>query len=152
MLLEVKNVSYRYSKNSKWILKDVSFTVDSKERVALVGPSGYGKSTLSKIISGYIKPDKGEVLWDGKPIPEKCYCPIQMIYQHPEQSVNPRWKMGKTLNEGWNVDNNLLATSFPLTVKGESNFIVGSNFPLTAFQSTKTLKGLFPSNLLSKVL
>ena len=51
MLLEVKNVSYRYSKNSKWILKDVSFTVDSKERVALVGPSGYGKSTLSKIIS-----------------------------------------------------------------------------------------------------
>lgn len=108
MLLEVKNVSYRYSKNSKWILKDVSFTVDSKERVALVGPSGYGKSTLSKIISGYIKPDKGEVLWDGKPIPEKCYCPIQMIYQHPEQSVNPRWKMSKILNEGWNVDNNLL--------------------------------------------
>ena len=51
MLLEVKNISYRYSKSSKWILKDVSFTVDSKERVALVGPSGYGKSTLSKIIS-----------------------------------------------------------------------------------------------------
>ena len=108
MLLEVKNISYRYSKSSRWILKDVSFTVDSKERVALVGPSGYGKSTLSKIISGYIKPDKGEVLWDGKPTPKKCYCPIQMIYQHPEQSVNPRWKMGKTLNEGWNVDNNLL--------------------------------------------
>ncbi len=108
MLLEVKNISYRYSKSSKWILKDVSFTVDSKERVALVGPSGYGKSTLSKIISGYIKPDKGEVLWDGKPTHEKCYCPIQMIYQHPEQSVNPRWKMDKILNEGWNVDDNLL--------------------------------------------
>lgn len=108
MLLEVKNISYRYSKSSKWILKDVSFTVDSKERVALVGPSGYGKSTLSKIISGYIKPDKGEVLWDGKPTPKKCYCPIQMIYQHPEQSVNPRWKMDKILNEGWNVDDNLL--------------------------------------------
>ena len=88
MLLEVKNISYRYSKSSKWILKDVSFTVDSKERVALVGPSGYGKSTLSKIISGYIKPDKGEVLWDGKATPEKCYCPIQMIYQHPLSAIS----------------------------------------------------------------
>ena len=108
MLLEVKNISYRYNKDSKWILKDVSFKIDSKERVALVGASGYGKSTLSKIISGYIKPDEGEILWDGKPIPKKGYCPIQMIYQHPEQSVNPRWKMGKILNEGWNVDNDLL--------------------------------------------
>lgn len=108
MLLEVKNISYRYNKSSKWILKDVSFKIESKERVALVGPSGYGKSTLSKIISGYIKPDEGEILWDGKPIPKKGYCPIQMIYQHPEQSVNPRWKMGKILNEGWNVDNSLL--------------------------------------------
>ena len=58
MLLEVKNISYRYNKSSKWILKDVSFKIDSKERVALVGPSGYGKSTLSKIISGNLN-----VLW-----------------------------------------------------------------------------------------
>lgn len=108
MLLELKNVSYRYNKNSPWILEDVSFTIDSKERVALVGPSGYGKSTLAKIISGYIEPKKGEVLWDGKPIPKDVYCPIQMIYQHPEKSVNPRWKMEKVLNEAWKVDNNIL--------------------------------------------
>ena len=108
MLLEVKNVSYRYNKSSPWILEDVSFTIDSKERVALVGPSGYGKSTLAKIISGYIKPEKGEVLWDGKELPQNIYCPIQMIYQHPEKSVNPRWKMAKILNEAWEVDNNIL--------------------------------------------
>lgn len=108
MLLELKNVSYRYNKNSPLILEDVSFTIDSKERVALVGPSGYGKSTLAKIISGYIEPKKGEVLWDGKPIPKDVYCPIQMIYQHPEKSVNPRWKMEKILNEAWKVDNNIL--------------------------------------------
>lgn len=108
MLLEVKNVSYRYNKSSPWILEDVSFTIDSKERVALVGPSGYGKSTLAKIISGYIKPEKGEVLWDGKALPQNIYCPIQMIYQHPEKSVNPRWKMAKILNEAWEVDNNIL--------------------------------------------
>lgn len=109
MLLEVKNISYRYNKNSPWILENVSFTIDSKERVALVGPSGYGKSTLSKIISGYIKPEKGEILWDGKPIPEKGYCPIQMIYQHPERSVNPRWKMSKILNEAFKIDDNILS-------------------------------------------
>ncbi|EKY22050.1 ABC transporter ATP-binding protein [Clostridium celatum] len=109
MLLEVKNISYRYNKNSPWILENVSFTIDSKERVALVGPSGYGKSTLSKIISGYIKPEKGEILWDGKPIPEKGYCPIQMIYQHPEKSVNPRWKMSKILNEAFKIDDNILS-------------------------------------------
>lgn len=108
MLLEVKNVSYRYNKSSPWILEDVSFTIDSKERVALVGPSGYGKSTLAKIISGYIKPEKGEILWDGKPLPKNVYCPIQMIYQHPEKSVNLRWKMAKILNEAWEVDNNIL--------------------------------------------
>ena len=108
MLLELKYVSYRYNKNSPWIIEDVSFTIDSKERVALVGPSGYGKSTLAKIISGYIEPKKGEVLWDGKPIPKDVYCPIQMIYQHPEKSVNPRWKMEKILNEAWKVDNNIL--------------------------------------------
>ncbi len=108
MLLEVKNVSYRYNKSSPWILEDVSFTIDSKERVALVGPSGYGKSTLAKIISGYIKPEKGEILWDGKPLLKNVYCPIQMIYQHPEKSVNPRWKMAKILNEAWEVDNNIL--------------------------------------------
>ena len=73
MLLEVKNISYRYNEKSPWILEDISFTIDSNERVALVGPSGYGKSTVAKIISGYIKPDKGEVLWDGKPIPNNIY-------------------------------------------------------------------------------
>ena len=108
MLLEVKNISYRYNEKSPWILEDISFTIDSNERVALVGPSGYGKSTLAKIISGYIKPDKGEVLWDGKPIPNNIYCPIQMIYQHPEKAVNPRWKMSKILNEAWEVDDHIL--------------------------------------------
>ncbi len=108
MLLEVKNVSYRYNKSSHWVIEDVSFTIDSKERVALVAPSGYGKSTLAKIISGYIKPERGEILWDGKPLPKNVYCPIQMIYQHPEESVNPRWKMAKILNEACEVDNNIL--------------------------------------------
>lgn len=109
MRLEAKNVSYRYAKKSPWILKDVDLSVESGERLALVGPSGYGKSTLSRILAGYLRPSAGEVLWDGRPLPKKGYCPVQMIYQHPELSVNPRWKMGRTLTECWDPDAETLA-------------------------------------------
>jgi len=110
MHLEVRNLHYRYAKDLEWILKDVNFTVESGERVALVGPSGCGKSTLSKILAGYLIPTSGTVLWDGNSLPQKGYCPVQMIYQHPELSVNPRWKMAKILNEHWNPDAELLKT------------------------------------------
>ena len=49
-VLEVKNVSFRYG-NGPWILKDVSMEVEQGERVVILGPSGYGKSTLAKIIA-----------------------------------------------------------------------------------------------------
>lgn len=104
MQLEVKNVSFRYDASDRWILRNVSFSVDRGERVGLVGPSGYGKSTLSKLIAGYLLPTEGEILFDGKPLPKQDYCPIQMIYQHPEQAVNPRWRMRDVLNECWQPD------------------------------------------------
>jgi peptide/nickel transport system ATP-binding protein len=104
MQLEAKNISFRYDKGSIWILKDVNLSVEAGERVALVGPSGYGKSTLSKILSGYALPTEGEVLWDGKVLPTRGYCPVQMVYQHPELAVNPRHKMSKILNESFTPD------------------------------------------------
>lgn len=108
MQLEARKIGFRYSDRSEWILKDVSLKVKSGEKLALVGPSGYGKSTLSKILSGYLLPDFGQVLLDGKPLPSKGYCPVQLIYQHPEQAVNPRWKMSNILKESWQPDEALL--------------------------------------------
>lgn len=108
MQLEAKNISFRYRKDSPWILRDVDLTVKAGERVALVGPSGYGKSTLAKILAGYVEPVKGEVRWDGKPLPKKGFCPVQMISQHPEKAVNPRWKMARIVNEGWQADEQTL--------------------------------------------
>ena len=99
MQIEAKNVSFRYSDNQPWILQDVSLKVEEGERVGLVGSSGYGKSTLVKIMSGYLKPTKGEVLLDGKPLPQKGISSVQLIYQHPEKAINPRWKMKKVLQE-----------------------------------------------------
>ena len=108
MQLEAKNISFSYSEKSEQVLKNINIKVKTGERVAILGPSGCGKSTLAKILSGYITPNEGEVLLDGQPLPQKGFCPVQMIYQHPELSVNPRHKMAKILNEAWTPDALLL--------------------------------------------
>ena len=108
MQLRAENISFRYNSKSPWILKNVDLTIDTGERVALTGPSGYGKSTLSRILAGYLEPTEGRVLLDGKPLPARGYSPVQLIYQHPEQAVNPRWKMERTLKECWEPDEQLL--------------------------------------------
>lgn len=108
MQLSAENISFRYTDKSSWILKDIHLKVESGERVGIVGPSGYGKSTLAKILAGYNQADSGQVLLDGKPLQTKGFCPVQMIYQHPELAVNPRWKMEKTLKECWNPDEKIL--------------------------------------------
>ena len=108
MQLRAENICFRYDRKSPWILKNVDLTLDAGERVALTGPSGCGKSTLSKILAGYLEPTEGQVLLDGKPLPTRGYSPVQLIYQHPEQAVNPRWKMERTLKECWEPDEELL--------------------------------------------
>lgn len=99
MLLEAKNVSFRYNRRQPFILKNVDFKIEEGEKVGLVAPSGYGKSTLAKILSDYLRPTEGAVLLDGKNLPEKGICPVQLIYQHPEKAINPRWRMKKVLEE-----------------------------------------------------
>ena len=105
MILEAKNISFRYGENGREILKDFSLKADSSERVGLAAPSGFGKTTLCKILSGYEKTDRGQVLLDGKPLEQYgSYCPVQLIWQHPEQAVNPRLRMKSVLEEGDQVD------------------------------------------------
>lgn len=99
MQIEAKNISFRYNNKSPWVLENVSLRVEEGERVGLLGPSGRGKSTLVKLMAGYLKPAKGEILLDGKPLPLKGVSPVQLIYQHPEKAINPRWKMKKVLQE-----------------------------------------------------
>lgn len=99
MQIEAKNISFRYNDKSPWILKSVSLKVQEGERVGLLGPSGRGKSTLIKLLAGYLKPMEGEILLDGEPLPDKGVSPVQLIYQHPEKAINPRWKMKKVLQE-----------------------------------------------------
>ena len=69
-----------------------------------MAPSGFGKSTLGKIMAGWINRFRGTVALDGEPLRAHQPCRVQYINQNPEVSVNPRWRMGRILTECWPVD------------------------------------------------
>ena len=99
MALEAKNVSFRYEPRLPWVLQSVSLNLERGARTALFAPSGYGKTTLAMLLAGYLQPTAGEVLLDGAPLPKTGVCPVQLICQHPEKAINPRWRLARVLEE-----------------------------------------------------
>lgn len=109
MYLNANNISFAYKKN-KPILKNISISVPDNKVIGLMGDSGTGKSTLCKIMSGYISNYKGTVTLDKELIKTKDFYPVQLIFQHPEKTMNPKWKMHKVLEESWNPPQELKDT------------------------------------------
>ena len=108
MELKATNISFKYPSAKEYLLKDVNLELDNNKIMGLIGDSGSGKSTLCKILSGYVTNYEGSVTFDGNPLPKKGFKPVQLIYQHPEKVMNPKWKMEQVLKESWEVTDDLL--------------------------------------------
>ena len=66
--IEFKNLSFRYGENLPLVLNDISASIDSGQTLAIVGPTGCGKTTLIELISRIYEPPEGSILIDGMPV------------------------------------------------------------------------------------
>ncbi len=105
-MLEACGVTFGYG--GRLLYAGLDLSVGPDERVALCAPSGFGKTTLCRLLAGYEQPQAGQVLVDGDPLPKRGVCPVQMILQHPETAVDPRMRMANTLTEAGEVPERLL--------------------------------------------
>ena len=95
-VLSVKNLIYGYSKGTpfeKGALKGVSVDFNKGEIVALIGHTGSGKSTLLQHLNGLLKPDSGDILFEGESIHKSketlrdCRFNVGLCFQYPEQQL-----------------------------------------------------------------
>lgn len=168
MKLKAENISFKYPSAKEYLLKDINLELDNTKIMGLIGDSGSGKSTLCKILSGYVQKYGGNVLFDGKELPKKGFKPVQLIYQHPEKVMNPKWKMDKVLSESWDVDDETLSefgiqktwlTRFPQELSGgelQRFSVVRSLNPETKFliadEMTTMLDAITQVQILDSVL
>lgn len=85
--LEFREVTFGYSRLAPPLIEKLSFRIKPGQRLALVGPSGCGKSTIAKLTAGLFEPWSGEILYDGKPLPE---IPPDLFYHsfgHVDQEI-----------------------------------------------------------------
>lgn len=63
--VEIKNICWKYPRSDRYVLQDVSITIEKGDSIALIGASGAGKTTLADVIMGLLQPEKGNVTVDG---------------------------------------------------------------------------------------
>ena len=99
-VLSIRNLNKTFESGFK--LKDINFDIKEEEVVSLIGESGSGKTSISKIIVGLLKAE-GQILFKGIDIlenPKKINGKIQMIFQSPYSSLNPKYKIKDIILEG----------------------------------------------------
>ncbi len=103
-MFEVKHLQFRWQADGPCMLQDINLRIAAGETVGIMGHSGCGKSTLARLLTGHMPLQSGELLLDGKPVPTTGARPIQLVMQHAELALNPRWRVGDSLREGWQPD------------------------------------------------
>ena len=84
--IEIKSVTFRYG-NRKPALENVSFTIPKGQKVALVGASGSGKSTIAKLLLKYYEPESGSITIDGVDINEYQNSSIRRAVSYVPQNI-----------------------------------------------------------------
>jgi ABC-type dipeptide/oligopeptide/nickel transport system ATPase subunit len=98
-MLEARAISFRFGSSARAVLDGASVAVAPGEILGLSGPSGIGKSTLGRILAQHVRPTEGRILVDGRPIAGGGFHPVQFLAQSPILAVNPRWRIGRILDE-----------------------------------------------------
>jgi peptide/nickel transport system ATP-binding protein len=98
-MLSARDIRFRYSPRSPWILDGEILDVAPSEVVGLQAPSGAGKTTFAKILAGYLAPSTGQVLVDDVPLLVQGCNPVQLVFQHPELTINPYFRIATALSE-----------------------------------------------------
>ncbi|MHA1308960.1 MAG: ABC transporter ATP-binding protein [Candidatus Heimdallarchaeota archaeon] len=97
--IEFQNVSFGYNNSNHkniQVLKNLNFKIKPNQRVALVGPTGCGKTTLAKLLLRLYDPQEGTILLDGKPIQEY---PLEMVRQQVSLIEQDIFLFSQTIEE-----------------------------------------------------
>ena len=93
MLLEFENVSYTYSGSQRPAIVDLSLSIPTGKRCALIGQNGCGKTTLFLLANGLYRPQQGKILWQQRPLTYdranlmKLRQQVGLVFQNPEQQI-----------------------------------------------------------------
>lgn len=102
-ILRLEGITKKFGKDFTAV-NNISFTINQGEILGLVGESGSGKTTAGRTIIGLYKADAGKIFFEGKELkPGKINPEIQMIFQDPVASLNPRMTVGEIIAEGLRI-------------------------------------------------